>query len=88
MQHARRAAKKVVTAVYGITTDSFDWRFSRLDEDNNLKVSGVLSLPQDREEIFHRVDALLAAASYSSPHTTPTKARRFAKTSVLIEKLR
>jgi hypothetical protein len=24
------------------------------------------------------VDALLAAATYSSPHTTPTKARRFA----------
>jgi hypothetical protein len=42
---ARRAAKKVVTVVYGITTHSFDYRFSRLDENNNLKVSGVLSLP-------------------------------------------
>ena len=63
MQHARRAESKAITAVYGIATDSVTYQLVRLDEECVLTVSKPLMMPQERDEIYHWIDSILAAGT-------------------------
>jgi hypothetical protein len=76
LQHARKKAKKLVTNVYGIATDSNAWIFVRLDDKLHLQISRAYQSPFDHKIIYKWIDSIITAAVHSTPHTTPTKTRR------------
>lgn len=71
VQDARR--DRVNRTVFGMLTDSDEFRFAFLDEKRKLFVSRPLLWAIDQNLIITYIDNILIDAIESSPHTTPRK---------------
>jgi hypothetical protein len=61
------------SAVFGMLSDSKDFKFAYLDSNKKFHVSDPLKWVTRRKIIISYIDAMLLDAIQSSPHTTPTK---------------
>ena len=64
---------RVNRSVFGMSTDSVDFRFAFLDENRKLWVSEPLMWASDQDLIIAFIDRILIDAIESSPHTTSQK---------------
>lgn len=62
-------------SVFGMLSDSKEFRFAFLNEDKKLHVSRTLHWAVEASKILAYIDTMLLDAIHSSPHTTPEKAR-------------
>jgi hypothetical protein len=75
VQDARAAEDKTNHQVFGILTDSTEFRFALLDESRRMFLSSVLEWRADAHHIVTFIDHILEKAIESSPHTTPSRFR-------------
>ena len=61
--------------VFGMLTDSDEFRFAFLDENRKLWVSKPLVWAADQDLIIAFIDRILIDAIESSPHATPAEAK-------------
>jgi hypothetical protein len=71
VQDARR--RHTNRAVFGMLSDSHEFRFAYLDSNKKFHVSNTLDWIAQQKIIISYIDAMLLDAIQSSPHTTPTK---------------
>ena len=64
---------RVNRSVFGMLSDSREFRFSLLDEKKKLFTSRPFTWVSDQSAIIAHIDMMLISAIESSPHTTPTK---------------
>lgn len=64
---------KLHRGVFGMLSDSAEFRFAYLDANKKLHVSLTLEWRYHRSQILAFLDTILLDAINSSPHTTPTK---------------
>ena len=72
---ARLRQNKTNRSVFGIVSDSRNFRFAFLDQSNKLYVSRSLEWLFDSSAILSHIDLILLVAIHSSPHTTPVKSQ-------------
>ena len=65
--------ERVNRSVFGMLSDSREFRFSLLDEKKKLFTSRPFTWVTDQSTIIAHIDMMLISAIESSPHTTPTK---------------
>lgn len=73
IQQARKGKDNIV--VWGVASDSLEFTFACLDENQKVLVSKTLAWMDDREDILQHMDTILLDAINSSPHTTPVKSK-------------
>lgn len=66
---------KANRSVFGMLSDSVEFRFAFLNEDKKLHLSRPLLWSYDAPSILAYIDTILLDAIHSSPLTTPNKAR-------------
>ena len=71
VQEARRDRPN--KTVFGMLSDTSDYKFACLDNNKKLLVSHSLEWLFDRQAILRHIDHILQDAIQSSPHTTPVK---------------
>lgn len=71
VQDARK--HRINRSVFGMLSDSNEFRFSFLDENGKLFVSELLMWATRQDMIIAYIDMMLISAIESSPHTTPQK---------------
>ena len=71
VQDARQ--NRINRSVFGMLSDSKEFRFSFLDENRKLYVSNTLVWSNMQDMIIAYIDMILISAIESSPHTTPQK---------------
>jgi hypothetical protein len=59
--------------VFGLITDSEEYRFAWLDENRNLFVSEIYLWVTKKVKIIQWIDRILRDSIEGSPHTTPVK---------------
>ena len=64
---------RVNRSVFGMLSDSKEFRFSLLDENKKLFISRTYTWLTDQPTIIAYIDMMLVSAIESPPHTTPTK---------------
>lgn len=70
--HAARK-DKINRTVFGMLSDSWEFKFACLDNQKNLSVTKPLVWSDDKDMILAYLDTILLDTIESSPHTTPTK---------------
>jgi hypothetical protein len=73
IQDARAVAGKQNPHVFGVITDSEEFRFAVLNEHRQMFISSPLLWTTDAPKIVAFLDHILQKAIESSPHTTPVK---------------
>lgn len=73
IQQARKGKDNIV--VWGVASDSLEFTFACLDENQKVLVSKTLTWVDDREDILRHMDTILLDSINSSPHTTPVKSK-------------
>ncbi|KAL4962178.1 uncharacterized protein BDV14DRAFT_178838 [Aspergillus stella-maris] len=73
VQDSRKSSRKINSSIFGLISDSEDYRFAWLDENRHLFVSETFSWVTKKAEIVEWIDRILRDSIEASPHTTPTK---------------
>ncbi|KAL4870588.1 hypothetical protein BDV12DRAFT_165858 [Aspergillus spectabilis] len=73
VQDSRKESKKINSSVFGLITDSEEYRFAWLDENRNLFVSETYLWVTKKVRIIQWIDRILRDSIEASPHTTPVK---------------
>lgn len=75
VQNARSDAQKLNTTVFGVATDSVEYKFVMLRADRKAFVSKTVHSKAEKGLVISFLDQILQDAIESSPHTTPTTRR-------------
>ena len=73
VQDSRKESKKINSSVFGLITDSEEYRFAWLDENRNLFVSEAHLWVTKKVKIIQWIDNILRDSIKASPHVTPVK---------------
>jgi hypothetical protein len=86
VQRAPQKAGKLITTVFGFITDGSNFSFAKLSEMTRLSLSKMFNSITEEDLVYSWLDGSLLAARYSSPNTTPPRARRLSGDSVAFTK--
>ena len=70
---ARRSQDRTNKSVFGMVSDSKEFRFCLLDENKKFSTTRTFTWVMEQSLILAYIDMMLINAIESSPHTTPTK---------------
>ncbi|KAK9250530.1 hypothetical protein V1507DRAFT_484354 [Lipomyces tetrasporus] len=73
IQDSRKESKKTNCSVFGLVTDSEEYRFAYLDEKRKLFVSETYLWVTKKAKIIQWIDKILRDSIEASPHATPVK---------------
>ncbi|OCL00585.1 uncharacterized protein K441DRAFT_533611 [Cenococcum geophilum 1.58] len=73
VQDARKSRSKMNSSVFGLLTDSTNFRFVYLDPSRKLFVSKPHEWLEEKAKIIQWIDKILEDSIQASPHTTPFK---------------
>src|SRR5699024_10059033 len=73
VQDSRKESKKINSSVFGLITDSEEYRFAWLDENRNLFVSETYLWVTKKVKIIQWIDNILRDSIEASPHMIPVK---------------